>query len=88
MTIKIDPEKIRDVIGKGGATIRGITEATGASIDIEDDGTIKIFAADKAAAQAAIDTVMAITADTSATFDAEVTTTIAMDDQCWRFTGM
>jgi len=60
---KINPDKIRDVIGKGGATIRGITEATGASIDIEDDGTIKIFAADKAAAQAAIDTVMAITAE-------------------------
>ncbi len=61
--LKINPDKIRDVIGKGGATIRGITEATGASIDIEDDGTIKIFAADKAAAQAAIDTVMAITAE-------------------------
>ncbi|MFT6916327.1 MAG: polyribonucleotide nucleotidyltransferase [Motiliproteus sp.] len=61
--LKINPDKIRDVIGKGGATIRGITEATGASIDIEDDGTIKIFAADKAAAQAAIDTVLAITAE-------------------------
>ncbi|MCW8884736.1 MAG: polyribonucleotide nucleotidyltransferase [Motiliproteus sp.] len=61
--LKINPDKIRDVIGKGGATIRSITEETGASIDIEDDGTIKIFAADKAAAQAAIDTVMAITAE-------------------------
>jgi polyribonucleotide nucleotidyltransferase len=61
--LKINPDKIRDVIGKGGATIRGITEETGASIDIEDDGTIKIFAADKAAAQAAIDTVLAITAE-------------------------
>jgi polyribonucleotide nucleotidyltransferase len=61
--LKINPDKIRDVIGKGGATIRQITEDTGASIDIEDDGTIKIFAADKAAAQAAIDTVTAITAE-------------------------
>ncbi len=61
--LKINPDKIRDVIGKGGATIRSITEETGASIDIEDDGTIKIFAADKAAAKAAIDTVMAITAE-------------------------
>ncbi len=61
--LKINPDKIRDVIGKGGATIRSITEETGASIDIEDDGTIKIFAADKASAKAAIDTVMAITAE-------------------------
>ncbi len=44
-TIKIDPDKIRDVIGKGGATIRSMTEETGASIDIEDDGTIRIYAA-------------------------------------------
>ena len=42
ITIKIDPEKIRDVIGKGGATIRSITEETGASIDIDNDGTVKI----------------------------------------------
>jgi polyribonucleotide nucleotidyltransferase len=39
-TIKIDQDKIRDVIGKGGATIRGLCEETGASIDIEDDGTV------------------------------------------------
>ena len=38
--IKIDPDKIRDVIGKGGAVIRGITEETGASVDIDDDGNI------------------------------------------------
>jgi len=40
--LKIDPEKIRDVIGKGGAVIRQITEETGTTIDIENDGTVKI----------------------------------------------
>lgn len=44
--IKIDAEKIRDVIGKGGSTIRSITEETGADIDIEDDGTVRIYAPD------------------------------------------
>ncbi|MES2883717.1 MAG: polyribonucleotide nucleotidyltransferase [Pseudomonadota bacterium] len=53
-TIKINPEKIREVIGKGGATIRSITEATGTSIDIQDDGTIKIAATTGEAAEAAI----------------------------------
>ncbi len=62
-TIKIDPEKIRDVIGKGGATIRKICEDTGASIDLDDDGTVRIYAEDKAAAKKAIDTVLAITAE-------------------------
>ena len=61
--LKINPEKIRDVIGKGGATIRALTEETGATIDIEDDGNVRIYAADKAAAKAAIDRVMAITAE-------------------------
>jgi polyribonucleotide nucleotidyltransferase len=42
ITLKINPEKIRDVIGKGGAVIRALTEETGTTIDIEDDGTIKI----------------------------------------------
>jgi len=42
-TLKIDPDKIRDVIGKGGATIRALTEATGATIDINDDGAIRIY---------------------------------------------
>ena len=46
ITIKIDPEKIRDVIGKGGAVIRAITEETGATIDIENDGTVKIASVD------------------------------------------
>ena len=62
-TIKIDPEKIRDVIGKGGATIRKICEDTGASIDLDDDGTVRIYADDKVAAKKAIDTVLAITAE-------------------------
>ncbi|MDR5893899.1 polyribonucleotide nucleotidyltransferase [Halomonas mongoliensis] len=62
-TIKIDPEKIRDVIGKGGSTIRKICEDTGASIDLDDDGTVRIYAEDKKAAKAAIDTVLAITAE-------------------------
>lgn len=51
--MKIDPEKIKDVIGKGGATIRAITEQTGATIEIEDDGNIKIAAVDKSAAESA-----------------------------------
>ena len=62
-TIKIHPDKIRDVIGKGGVTIRAITEETGTSIDIADDGTIKIAAVDQTKAQAAIDRIMGITAD-------------------------
>ena len=51
-TMKIDPKKIKDVIGKGGATIRALTEETGTSIDIDDDGTVKIAATDKNAAKA------------------------------------
>nr|WP_297461110.1 polyribonucleotide nucleotidyltransferase [uncultured Halomonas sp.] len=62
-TIKIAPDKIRDVIGKGGATIRKICEDTGASIDLDDDGTVRIYAEDKAAAKRAIDTVLGITAE-------------------------
>jgi polyribonucleotide nucleotidyltransferase len=54
LTIKIHPDKIREVIGKGGATIRSITEETGTTIDIDDDGTIRIAAVDKGAADAAI----------------------------------
>jgi polyribonucleotide nucleotidyltransferase len=62
-TIKINPDKIRDVIGKGGATIRAITEETGATIDIDDDGTVKIFSVDKAASEDARKRVEQITAD-------------------------
>ena len=61
--IKINPEKIRDLIGKGGATIRALTEETGAMIDIEDDGTVRIYADDKAKGKAALDRVTAITAE-------------------------
>ena len=63
VALKIDPEKIRDVIGKGGATIRGICEETKASIDIEDDGSVKIFGDTKEAAEAAKARVLAITAE-------------------------
>ena len=63
ISMKIDSDKIRDVIGKGGATIRGICEETGASIDITDDGTVKIFAASKDAANAAKARVDGITAE-------------------------
>lgn len=65
-TIKIDSEKIRDVIGKGGATIRSITDETGASIDIEDDGTINVAAVDKSAADLAIKRIEDITRDIEA----------------------
>jgi polyribonucleotide nucleotidyltransferase len=63
IAMKIDQDKIRDVIGKGGATIRAICEETKASIDIEDDGTIKIFGETKEAADAARDRVLGITAE-------------------------
>jgi len=63
LSFKIDPEKIRDVIGKGGVTIRGITEETGASIDLSDDGWVKIFSVDKAAGEEAKRRIELITAD-------------------------
>ena len=63
LTIKIDPEKIRDVIGKGGAVIRAITEETGASVDIENDGTVKIASVNAAAGRAAKERIELITAD-------------------------
>jgi polyribonucleotide nucleotidyltransferase len=63
VTMKINPEKIREVIGKGGETIRGITEASGATIDINDDGFIKIAAVDAAAAHKAKAMIEAITAE-------------------------
>jgi len=62
-TIKIHPDKIRDVIGKGGATIRSICDETGASIDLDDDGNVKIYADNQAAAQAAVNRVKEITAE-------------------------
>ena len=63
MTIKIDPEKIRDVIGKGGAVIRAITEETGASVDIENDGTVRIASVDGASGKEARRRIELITAD-------------------------
>jgi len=60
---KIHPDKIRDVIGKGGVTIRSITEETGATVDITDDGVVKIFSVDKSAGEEARKRVELITAD-------------------------
>jgi polyribonucleotide nucleotidyltransferase len=63
VTIKIDPEKIRDVIGKGGAVIRSITEETGTTIDIENDGTVRIASVDGASSREAQRRIELITAD-------------------------
>ena len=62
-SFKINPDKIRDVIGPGGKMIRQISEETGAKIDIEDDGTVKVAAVDEIAAQAAIDWITGLTAE-------------------------
>jgi len=62
-TMKINPERIRDVIGKGGATIRQITEQTGTTIDIKDDGTITIAAVDSGAAKKAQGIIEGLTAE-------------------------
>ncbi len=63
ITFKIDPSKIREVIGKGGATIRGITEQTGATVDLTDDGVVNVASVDKAAGEAARKIIEEITAD-------------------------
>jgi len=63
ITMKINPDRIRDVIGKGGATIRAITEETGTSIDITDDGTVKIASVDAAAGEEAKRRIEQLTAD-------------------------
>lgn len=62
-TLTIDPSKIRDVIGKGGSVIKGITEETGATIDIDDTGLIKVSAVDSKAGEAALDMIKLIVAD-------------------------
>jgi len=62
-TLKINPEKIRDVIGKGGATIRALTEETGTTIELEDDGTVKIASANGDATKEAIRRIQEITAE-------------------------
>ena len=61
--LKVDPDKIRDIIGKGGATIRSIVEETGAEVDVEDDGSVRIYAEDGAAKDAAVARIQAITAE-------------------------
>jgi polyribonucleotide nucleotidyltransferase len=65
-TLKVDQDKIRDVIGKGGAMIRAITEASDTNIEIEDDGTIKIFATELAKAEIAISKIEQVTAEVEA----------------------
>jgi len=62
-TMKIDTDKIRDVIGKGGATIRSIVEETGSEVDISDDGTVRLYAPDAKAAQAAKDKILSLTTE-------------------------
>jgi polyribonucleotide nucleotidyltransferase len=61
--MKVDPDKIRDIIGKGGATIRSITEETGATVDIDDDGTVRIYGEDAESRDAAVARVEEITAE-------------------------
>ena len=63
LTLKIHPDKIRDVIGKGGAVIRALTEETGAMIDIDDEGNVKIASSDLAAAEDAKNRIQQITSD-------------------------
>ncbi len=63
LNLKVPQDKIRDIIGKGGATIRSICEETGAQVDIEDDGSVRIYADDKDAANAAQARIEEITAE-------------------------
>ncbi len=63
ITMKVHPDKIRDIIGPGGKMIRSITEETGAKIDIDDDGTVNIATADGDAAKAAVERIKALTAE-------------------------
>ena len=63
VTLKIRPDRIRDVIGPGGKVIRGIIEETGVKIDVEDDGTVYIASADEPAMQKAVDWVHRLTAE-------------------------
>ncbi len=62
-TIKIDAEKIREVIGKGGATIRSITEESGATVDLDDDGTVRVFGPNRTALDKALVMIEEITAE-------------------------
>jgi len=63
ITLKVDSDKIRDIIGKGGVTRRAITEASGATVDIDDDGTVRVFGQDMAARDAAVALIQEITAE-------------------------
>ena len=63
ISFKVDADKIRDIIGKGGATIRSITEESGASVDIDDDGTVKVFGQDQSSRDKAVAMIEAITAE-------------------------
>lgn len=74
-TLKVDQDKIRDVIGKGGAMIRAITEESDTNIEIEDDGTIKIFATELAKAEIAINKIEQVTAEVEAgkTYNGKIT---------------
>ena len=63
VVLKVDPDKIRDIIGKGGATIRSIVEDTGAEVDVEDDGSVRIYAEDGDSKDAAVARVQEITAE-------------------------
>ena len=63
VSFKVDSDKIRDIIGKGGATIRSITEQSGATVDIEDDGTVRVFGQDKDARDKAVAMIEEITAE-------------------------
>ena len=63
IVLKVNPDKIRDIIGKGGATIRSITEETGASVDIDDDGSVRIYGENQAVRDAAVKRVLGITAE-------------------------
>ena len=63
VVLKVDPDKIRDIIGKGGTTIRSIVEDTGAEVDVEDDGSVRIYAADSESKDAAVARVQEITAE-------------------------
>ena len=63
VVLKVDPDKIRDIIGKGGTTIRSIVEDTGAEVDVEDDGSVRIYAEDGESKDAAVARVQEITAE-------------------------
>jgi polyribonucleotide nucleotidyltransferase len=85
--MKINPERIRDVIGKGGATIRAITEETGTTIDIQEDGSITIAATTGDAARAAMKRIEELTAEVEAvTLDALNRWIASSMGEAWRHT--